>query len=337
MTGTGLTVPSGDPAALRQLAARLRTSAQGSGNLGTNTSDLTGAITSDAQWTGAASNSFSTFSANLSQGTSAAEGPLTRIADAVENYANVLDVAQQKAQTANAIFQTAQDDPTGSMISTAEQYGQSAMDALDALQQAGDQAAQQVSSAADDLQVGSLFGAQGPVTSWEGTQPALGTDGLWQPGDPVPGQTETIPIDDGLGLGPESIPADDGLGPWIETIPVDDGLGLGTESIPVDDGLGPWIETIPVGPQGPLVNYDADDLPGLDGTGKIHTGPEGLPSYVPPDWTPEDLEQIRDDLEKSIQTRQQAQIDLGEESRHRARINAEIRLLRQVQKKLSGS
>jgi len=311
VTGTGLTVPSGDPAALRQLAAQLRTSAQGSGNLGTNTSDLTGAITSDAQWTGAASNSFSTFSANLSQGTSAAEGPLTRIADAVENYANVLDVAQQKAQTANAIFQTAQDDPTGSMISTAEQYGQSAMDALDALQQAGDQAAQQVSSAADDLQVGSLFGAQGPVTSWAGTQPALGTDGLWQPGDPVPGQTETIPIDDGLGLGPESIPA--------------------------DDGLGPWIETIPVGPQGPLVNYDADDLPGLDGTGKIHTGPEGLPSYVPPDWTPEDLEQIRDDLEKSIQTRQQAQIDLGEESRHRARINAEIRLLRQVQKKLSGS
>jgi uncharacterized protein YukE len=162
VTGTGLTVPGGDPAALRQLAAQLRTAAQRSGSLGSNTGDVTGAITSDAQWTGTASNSFSTFSANLSEGTSAAEAPLNRIADAVENYANVLDVAQQKAQTANAIFQTAQDDPTGSLISTAEQYGQDAMDALDALQQAGDQAAGQVNSAADDLQVGSLFGAQGP-------------------------------------------------------------------------------------------------------------------------------------------------------------------------------
>ena len=337
MTGTGLTVPGGDPAALRQLATQLRTAAQRSGSLGSNTSDLTGAITSDAQWTGSASNSFSSFSTNLSQGVSAAEAPLTRIADAVENYANTLDAAQQKAQAANAMAQVAEADPTGSLMSTTEQYGLSAMDALDALQQAGDQAAQQVGSAADDLQVGSLFGAQGPVTSWASSQPALGTGGLWQPGDPVPGQTETIPIDDGLGLGTESIPADDGLGPQIETIPADDGLGPWIETIPVDDGLGPQIETIPEAPQGPLVNYDAEDLPGLDGTGKVHTGPEGLPDYVPPDWTPEDLEQIRDDLEKSIQKRQDEQAVKGEDPGHRARINAEIRLLRQVQKKLSGS
>jgi hypothetical protein len=58
---------------------------------------------------------------------------------------------------------------------------------------------------------------------------------------------------------------------------------------------------------------------------------------VPPDWTPEDLEQIESDLQKSIQTRQQEQIDKGEDPAHRARINEEIQLLRQVQKKLSGS
>jgi uncharacterized protein YukE len=248
VSGIGLTVPGGDPAALRQLAAQLRTTAQRSGSLGSNTSDLTDAITSDAQWTGSASNSFSTFSANLSEGISAAESPLTRIADAVEHYANVLDVAQQKAQTANAIFQTAQDDPTGSLISTAEQYGQDAMDALDALQQAGDQAAGQVDSAADDLQVGSLFGPQGQVTSWAGGQPSLGTEDLWQPGDAAPGQTEIFPVEDGLGLGIETIPADDGLGTGTETIPVDDGLGIGAEIFPVDDGLGPQIETIPEGP-----------------------------------------------------------------------------------------
>jgi len=111
VTGTGLTVPGGDPAALRQLATQLRTAAQRSGSLGSNTSDLTGAITSDAQWTGSASNSFSSFSANLSQGASAAEAPLNRIADAVENYANALDVAQQKTQTANAIFQPPRTTP----------------------------------------------------------------------------------------------------------------------------------------------------------------------------------------------------------------------------------
>lgn len=342
MSGIGLTVPGGDPAALRQLAAQLRTTAQRSGSLGSNTSDLTDAITSDAQWTGSASNSFSTFSANLSEGTSAAEAPLTRIADAVENYANVLDVAQQKAQTANAMFQTAQDDPTGSLISTAEQYGQDAMDALDALQQAGDQAAGQVNSAADDLQVGSLFGSQGQVTSWAGSQPALGTYGLWQPGDPVPGQTEIFPVDDGLGLGPETIPADDGLGPWIETIPADDGLGPSIETIPVDDGLGPMIETIPEAPKGPLVNYDSD-LPRLDGSGKLHmpNREDPLPGYVPPDWTREDLQQVESDLQRSIVKRQAEMVDLGENTprgpAHRTRINDEIQLLRQVQKKLSGS
>jgi len=216
------------------------------------------------------------------------------------------------------------------------------MDALDALQQAGDQAAGQVASAGDDLQVESLFRPQGQVTSWAGSQPALGRYSLWQPGDPVPGQTETIPVDDGLGLGPESIPADDGLGPQIETIPADDGLGLGTESIPVDDGLGPPIETIPVGPQAPLVNYDSD-LPRLDGSGKLHmpVREDPLPGYVPPNWTREDLEQVEDDLKASIANRQDEMVDLGEDTRrgpaHRARINEEIRLLRQVQKKLSGS
>jgi hypothetical protein len=180
------------------------------------------------------------------------------------------------------------------------------------------------------------------VTSWSASEPALGTDTLWQPGDPVPEQTETIPIDDGLGLGPESIPVDDGLGPWIETIPVDDGLGLGTESIPVDDGLGPMIETIPEAPQGPLVNYDTD-LPRLDGSGKVHMpDPEDpLPPYVPPDWSAEDLEQLESDLQTSIAKRQAEMVDLGENTpsgpAHRTRINDEIQLLRQVQKRLSGS
>jgi hypothetical protein len=288
MSGSGLTVPGGDPAALRQLAVQLRTAAQGSGNLGSNTSRITDAIISDAQWTGAASDSFGAFSANLGRGASAAEAPLTRIADAVENYAGFLDVAQQKTHAANAIFQAAENDPTGSLLSTAEQARQNAMDALGALRQAGDQAAAQVASATDDLQVRSLLGSQGPVTTWAGGQPSLGTHGLRQRGEPVSAQTGIFQIDDGIGLGS-------------------------------------------------LVDYHADDLPRLDGTGKIHTGPEGLPRFVPSHWTREKLQEYREDLKRSIQTRQQEQIDKGEERGHRARINEELRLLRQVDRKLSGS
>jgi hypothetical protein len=93
------------------------------------------------------------------------------------------------------------------------------------------------------------------------------------------------------------------------------------------------------GELGPPINYDKndEDVPQIDGTGKVHTGPEGLPDHVPDDWTPEDLEQLESDLQQSIQTRQQEQIVLGEEPGHRARINEEIQLLRQVQKRLSGS
>lgn len=158
----------------------------------------------------------------------------------------------------------------------------------------------------------------------------------------MPGQTEIFPVDDGLGLGPETIPADDGLGPWIETIPADDGLGPWIETIPVDDGLGPQIEIIPVGPQGPLVNYDTD-LPRLDGSGKLHmpNRDDPLPGFAPRDWTAEDLEQVQDDLKASIKNRQAEMVRLGENTpggpAHRARINEEIQLLRQVQKKLSGS
>ena len=177
---------------------------------------------------------------------------------------------------------------------------------------------------------------------WAGSQPALGTYSLWQPGDPVPGQTEIFPVDDGLGLGPESIPADDGLGPQIETIPADDGLGPWIETIPVDDGLGPQIETIPEALQMPLVNYDTD-LPRLDGSGKLHmpNPDDPLPGFVPPDWTREDLEQLQSDLQDSIDFRQDEMVRLGEGTprgpEHRTRINDEIQLLRQVQKKLSGS
>jgi hypothetical protein len=58
---------------------------------------------------------------------------------------------------------------------------------------------------------------------------------------------------------------------------------------------------------------------------------------VPGSWTDEELEQIADDLEQSIDNRKAEQGRLGEDPANRRRIADEERLLRQMEKKLSGS
>jgi hypothetical protein len=49
-----------------------------------------------------------------------------------------------------------------------------------------------------------------------------------------------------------------------------------------------------------LVHNECPELPGLDGTGKVHGE---LPSQVPKGWTREQLEELADDLTTSIATR----------------------------------
>ena len=85
-----------------------------------------------------------------------------------------------------------------------------------------------------------------------------------------------------------------------------------------------------------ILVHNCNEPPGLDGSGKIYTTGD-LPNHVPSDWTSEQLEQLESDLQQSIQTRQQAFQDLGEEAAHMRRLQAEIQLLRQVQKRLSGT
>jgi len=72
----------------------------------------------------------------------------------------------------------------------------------------------------------------------------------------------------------------------------------------------------------------------VDATGKVHGE---LPKEVPKNWTREQLQESRDALRNSIQRRKQEQFDLGEEGRHRRRIGEEERLLRKIEKKISGS
>jgi RHS repeat-associated protein len=76
------------------------------------------------------------------------------------------------------------------------------------------------------------------------------------------------------------------------------------------------------------------ELPEIDRTGKVH-GP--IPDHVPDNWSKQDLEQVQSDLETSIGTRKAEQERLGEDPGHRARIAEEEGLLKQVDKKLSGS
>lgn len=79
-------------------------------------------------------------------------------------------------------------------------------------------------------------------------------------------------------------------------------------------------------------------VPSRDQTGKFHSPKnEPLPDQVPDEWTKDDLEHARDELRESIKRRNEEQVQKGEEGGHRDRIRREERLLRQIEKKLSGS
>ena len=75
-------------------------------------------------------------------------------------------------------------------------------------------------------------------------------------------------------------------------------------------------------------------FPFLDATGKVHGE---LPDHVPDNWSREQMEEAAENLKQSIKRRSEEQIQLGEEGGHRARIDDERDLLRQIEKKLSGS
>jgi RHS repeat-associated protein len=102
---------------------------------------------------------------------------------------------------------------------------------------------------------------------------------------------------------------------WVEN-------HLGTEQ------LGEPVE------QGASAARSGCELLEKDGTGKVHGE---IPSYPNSEWSEEDLEQVAEDLRDSIGRRQEEQGELGEEPGHRGRIGEEERLLRQIEKRLSGS
>jgi uncharacterized protein YukE len=261
VSGGALVMPGGDPAALEQFAARLQAAAQGSGDIGASTRQVTESIRSGANWTGDAADSYTEFTTNLSQGPIAAEEPLSQIASAVRNYAGVLQTAQQKMQAYSSLAEAAQNDSSGSLISVAEQAGQDAQDAVSAWQQAASQTAAQVNSAAAGLD--NLVGTSGPVQSWINSQPALGMTSIDDPGygtikDPIPPEID--------GTIKDPIPPEIG-GTILDPVPPEIG---GTILDPVPPPISGTIkDPVPPDLPGPLINADSGESTPQDEVGGI--------------------------------------------------------------------
>ena len=262
----GITMPSGDPALLEQLAARLEAIAEGTADLGASTRQVTASIRSDAAWTGDAADAYTAFTDNLTQGVAAAPAPLTKIASAIRDYAACLRTAQERvgAYTSSAAVAEVSGNDSG-YVSAAETAAQNADAAIAAWQAAGDRAAAAVDAARAQLRLGDLFGSQGPVTSWLGRQPVpsdtlAGFPGL---GDPLGPQILKTP---GWALGPQILKTPGAeLSPEILITPPGE---LGPEILLTPPAeVGPEILKTPPADLRPLINYDSPTLePGQPNT-----------------------------------------------------------------------
>jgi hypothetical protein len=115
-------------------------------------------------------------------------------------------------------------------------------------------------------------------------------------------------------------------------------VGGGFQGTPIPNDLPGLVPpTLPIDTTKVESKSKGDDqkgLPTLKGDGKTHLP---FPDHVPDSWTPEDQEQVADDLRTSIGTREREQDRLGEDGAHRAQIERERDLLRQIEKKRGGS
>ena len=75
-------------------------------------------------------------------------------------------------------------------------------------------------------------------------------------------------------------------------------------------------------------------LPKVGEDGKTHGE---IPSYPPPGATTEELEETREDLERSIPIREEQLREKGEDKEHREQLEDERKLLRQIKERLCGS
>jgi uncharacterized protein YukE len=253
---SGLAMPGGDPGALEQLASSLETAAAGFGELGYGTRQVATSVRLGAEWTGDAADSYTAFTDNLGDGAAGVEAPLSRIAASVRGYAEFLRAAQQKVAAYASAAETAQISGNDSAyVTVAQGAAQDAEAVVSAWQAVGDRVAAEVSSAAGQL--GDVFGAQGPVQNWLGSQPVpldtlAGIPGL---GDPVMPEILKTP---GMEFGPEILKTPGAeLGPQVLiNLPGE----IGPEILITRPGdLGSETLKTPPGLLGPLINYSKQE------------------------------------------------------------------------------
>jgi uncharacterized protein YukE len=272
---SGIVMPSGDPDLLERLAAQLKAAAVGAEGLGSSTGQVTASIRSGAEWTGDAADSYTAFTGNLSQGASAAEAPMSRIAAAVRDYAGYLRTAQQKvAEYASAAEVAQVSGNDAGYVAAAEAVGQEAEAAVAAWQEAGDHAATEVGAATGQLR--EVFGFRGPVQAWLDRQPAP-WDSLASapgPGDPSGSGILKTP---GADFGPEILktPGEE-LGPEILITP-QGGLGALILEDPIFQPGNEILRT-PPGEQRPLINYS--DEPSETEVEPEGDPPDGITGYT---------------------------------------------------------
>jgi hypothetical protein len=167
-----LTAPSGDPDALYTYATRLELAAAGASSLGTDTPTTMSSIQQNAVWTGLAATASLALGGDLGGGVADTSVPLVTIAGAVRSYAGALSNAQAKVSAYNRSATDAEvagwsDAGTNAAMRAAASHAQTA---LSAWQQAGDQAASQITTAT--AQLGGVFATGKPVRTYLAGLPA---------------------------------------------------------------------------------------------------------------------------------------------------------------------
>jgi hypothetical protein len=279
----GLDVPGGDPAQLDTLASQLKGLGTQTADLGTDTLKAAASTLADSDWTGQAAGSFAEFAVDLGGGIGSAEPLLNTIAEAAQQFSRALSDAQQTVQAYNYLAQAAENDPSGSLLGDAELAGQNAMGSLQALEEAGNQAAATVTSAAGDLE--NLF--KGPAGSWISSLDIPPGGIFGNPGGPLLpglGGTETYPLPPDLGLTQGDPPAPDLGLPQGDPVPPELGIGSEIYPLPPELGLG---ESYPIGPLGSLINPDSggSGSGGETPTGGVPKAPKsGYGKTAVPSW-----------------------------------------------------
>jgi uncharacterized protein YukE len=123
--------PAGDPAALRRYATQLDACANSFEDLGAGTRSATADIRDRARWTGDAAEAYTSFCASVAQPLGEAPAKLRAVASALRRHAGVLENAQRRVLTANAVAEQATPEAVPGAAASAQEAARGAQKEVD--------------------------------------------------------------------------------------------------------------------------------------------------------------------------------------------------------------